>query len=180
MSDTYTGGPGPSGGAQDAADAGERAKRMAADAGQTVKSEAAQFAQKAKGKAREQVEAKKSAAAGVLGDVADVMHRAAEDLGGRDHGTAADLGHRAAAGLDNLAQMIATKRPEELLDSARDLARRNPVPVAAGSVLLGFAIGRFLRSSNKPDVSDGAPRGDAGAGSEGVSRSSDPQLGLEL
>jgi hypothetical protein len=64
---------------------------------------------------------------------------------------AARLVSRAAEGLEDVSRTLADKRPSEMVDGLRDFGRRNPTAFLAGSVLLGVALGRFLRSS-KPET----------------------------
>lgn len=127
----------------------------AADAVQAVKQEAASFAAGAKDRAADKIEAGKGAAGEALGDFAHAIRAAGETLSSSDQSVAGRMVGRAAEGLEGLARSVSDKRPEELLDAVRDFGRRNPAALIAGSVLLGVALGRFLRSSGADATDDG-------------------------
>jgi hypothetical protein len=61
---------------------------------------------------------------------------------------------QAADGLENLSRSISEKRPEEMLDAVRDFGRRNPTAFVAGAVLVGLAVGRFIRSSERSQADE--------------------------
>lgn len=130
---------------------GGSAKEAASKAAQTVKQEAATFAAEAKDKAAEQIEQHKETATRTLGDFADAIRRAGEELSTKDQSMASRLVQQAADGLEGFSRSVSDKRPEELLDAVRDFGRRNPTAFVAGSVLVGLALGRFLRSSGSSE-----------------------------
>jgi hypothetical protein len=61
---------------------------------------------------------------------------------------------QAADGLERLSLSLADKRPEELLDGVRDFGRKHPLAFIAGGVLVGVALGRFVRSSEADSAPD--------------------------
>lgn len=126
---------------------GGDSREALARAGETVKAEAAHFAEAARDKAAGKLEGGQAAVSGALGDFAEVIRRAADDLGERDQGFAARMVAQAAEGLQSFSRTIADKRPEEMLHAVRDFGRANPTAFVAGAVLAGLAIGRFARSS---------------------------------
>jgi len=128
-------------------------KTLAKKTAQTVKQEAQTFAADARQKAVEQAEQHKQTATRTLGDFADAIRRAGDELSQKDQSMASRLVQQAADGLENLSRSVSDKRPEELLDAVRDFGRRNPTAFVAGSVLVGLAIGRFLSSSASHPVS---------------------------
>jgi hypothetical protein len=136
---------------------GGTAKEMAGNAAQTVKQEAASFAAGAKDKAAEQIEQHKETATRTLGDFADAIRKAGEELSGKDQSVASRLVQQAADGLEGFSRSVSDKRPEELLDAVRDFGRRNPTAFVAGSVLVGLALGRFLRSSGDATTGQSFP-----------------------
>jgi hypothetical protein len=151
--------------------AGESPKEMAASAAQTVKQEAASFVADARDKAVEKVEQQKETASQTLGDFANAIRRAGDELAQSDQSMATRLVRQAADGLEGLARSVSDKRPEDLLEAARDFGRRNPTAFIAGSVLAGIAIGRFLKSSSTSENSD------SGANAR-ASFDAAPELGL--
>ena len=128
------------------------AREKLAQAGQTVKQEAAHFADTAKQKAAGEVDRRKEAVTGALGDFAEAIRMAGDQLGQKDQTMAARLVGQAAAGLETLSRTVSDKRPEEMLMAVRDFGRANPTAFLAGAVLAGLAIGRFARSSAEQEV----------------------------
>ena len=57
---------------------------------------------------------------------------------------------QAADGLESLSRNLADKDPGDLLNAVRDFGRRNPAAFIGGAVLVGVALGRFVRAS-EPD-----------------------------
>jgi hypothetical protein len=132
-------------------------KEMAAKAAQTVKQEAQSFAASAQDKAKDRVEQTKETATRTLGDFANAVRKAGDELSQSDQSVASRMVQKAADGLEGLSRSVADKRPEELLDSVREFGRRNPTAFIAGAVLIGLAVGRFIKSS-----SDGGSQGFSG------------------
>jgi hypothetical protein len=151
---------------------GASPKDLAKGAIQGVKEEAATFAETAKEKAIEQVDHGKETATKTMGDFANAIRKAGDELAQHDQTMAGQMVKKAADGLESLSRSVSDKRPEEMLDAVRDFARENPAAFIAGSVLVGLAIGRFARSS---DRHDGAPQGEgAQRGPYGQERSFAP------
>jgi hypothetical protein len=126
-------------------------KEQLAGARDRVRGEAAQFASTAREKAVGAVEQRQQQVTGALGEFGDVIRRAADDLSERNQGMAAQVVRQAADSLEGLTRNLEGKTPGDLLNSARDFGRRHPVAFIGGTVLLGLAVGRFIRSS-MPDT----------------------------
>lgn len=122
-------------------------KDIAASAVQGVKQEAASFAASAQGMAAEKVEQQKRTAAETMTQFASAIRTAGDELARNDQSMAGRMVKQAADGLEGFTRSVADKRPEELLDAVREFGRRNPAAFVAGSVLMGVALGRFIRSS---------------------------------
>lgn len=155
-------------------------KEMAKDAVKTVKQEAASFAadakEKAALKASEAVEQHKETATKTLGDFADAIRKAGEELSAKDQSMAGRMVAQAADGLESFSRSVSDKRPEELLEAVRDFGRRNPTAFVAGSVLVGLALGRFLKSSGSHDQFGGGA-GFAGMGGGSATPGGAPAYG---
>lgn len=162
-----------------------KAKDMASSAKDTLKQDTRQFAAQAQQKAQDALEQQKRTATDTLGDFASAIRKAGDDLAQNDQSMAGRVVRQAADSLEQLSRSLADKRPSELLDAARDFGRRNPLAFAGGAVLLGIALGRFVRSSESHD--SGAPDGAEWAGGYGAQGStggygadrSGPRVGLE-
>lgn len=122
-------------------------KDIAAGALQTVKEEGADLALSVGEKAKDQFEHGKQTAVETMGDFATAIRRAGEDLAKHDQSMAARLVKQAADGLEGISRSLTDKSPEDMLHAARDFGRQNPIAFAAGAVLVGLALGRFVRSS---------------------------------
>lgn len=113
----------------------------------TVRDEAKGLASDTRQRASQRVEERKQQAAGTIHDFADAIRRAGDELGQRDRSMPAQLASQAAESLEGVSRAIADKSPGEMIDAVRDFGRRNPTAMLAGSLLVGLAVGRFLRSS---------------------------------
>lgn len=152
---------------QSQAGGGPAPKEMATAAIQAVKDEAKSFAATAQDKVGDQVEQGKQTATKAMGDFANAIRKAGDELSQSDQSMAAKMVRQAADGLESFSRSVTDKRPEELLDAVRDFGRENPAAFIAGSVLLGLAIGRFARSSQQhsqaPSGADAQAMGSGGA-----------------
>jgi len=115
---------------------GEKARATAGDAAQAA------FEQ-----ARDGVEEKKAAAADNVVRLSRAVHGAADQLG-KELPQAAGYIHSAADRLQNASSTLRNNSVEDLAAGFTDFARKQPVAAFVGSVLAGFALSRFLKSSN--------------------------------
>jgi hypothetical protein len=125
----------------------DQAKSVIGQAGQALKDEAQSFAAAAQERARAEAQRRTETTTRTLGDFANAIRRAGDELGQADQGPAARLVRQAADGLENISRNLAGKQPEDLLNDVRSFARRNPAAFIGGAVLVGVALGRFVRSS---------------------------------
>ncbi|HEY9217523.1 MAG TPA: hypothetical protein VIO94_05690 [Phenylobacterium sp.] len=114
-----------------------------------MKAEAQSFAQDAKTQATQKAEAAKTQVGSTITTFADAIRKAGDELGDRDQTFAARFVREAADGLENFSRALGEKRPEEMLETVRNFGRSNPAAFVAGSVLVGLAVGRFIRSSER-------------------------------
>jgi hypothetical protein len=129
-------------------------KEQVSAARERVRGEAAQFASTARQKAKGAVEQQQQQVTGAIGDFADAIRRAGDELTERNQTMAAQVVRQAADSLEGLTRNLEGKTPGDLLNSARDFGRRHPVAFIGGTVLLGLAVGRFIRSSMPQDDFD--------------------------
>jgi hypothetical protein len=128
--------------------------------------------------AREQVALKASEAAGALADeanryvderkgravdrvdrVASATHQTANILRAAKLGAASEYIEHAAVAMDGLTDYLEEGDVRQLLDDAADLARRHPAIAAAGVVVAGLAVGRFLAAGRLAEQSREATGG---------------------
>jgi hypothetical protein len=124
-----------------------QAKQAIGQAGQALKAEAQSFADVAQQRAREEAQKHTDTATQTLGDFANAVRKAGDELGAADQSPAARLVRQAADGLEGLSRNLEGKRPEQLLDDVRAFGRRNPAAFIGGALLVGVALGRFIRAS---------------------------------
>lgn len=125
----------------------EQAKEIVGQAGQALKAEAQSFATAAQDRVRSEAQKGTQAGAKTLGDFANAVRRAGDELASADQSPASRLVQQAADSLESLSRNLADKEPGELLNAVRDFGRKNPSAFIGGAVLVGLAVGRFARAS---------------------------------
>lgn len=75
----------------------------------------------------------------MVGDTADgIDERLGEEYGG--------YARRAAGAIENVANTIAEKDPDELIEDTRNFVRNSPGIALAGAAVVGFVVARLLKS----------------------------------
>jgi ElaB/YqjD/DUF883 family membrane-anchored ribosome-binding protein len=114
---------------------------------------ASQAGDKARGLVTQSLERTSEALANVsrmVGDTADGI----EERLGPDYGNYA---RRAAGAIESVANTIAEKDPDELIDDTRNFVRNSPGIALAGAAVVGFVVSRLIKSglaSNNNDDDD--------------------------
>ena len=88
----------------------------------------------------------------MVGDTANGI----EDRLGPDYG---DYARRAAGAIENVANPIAEKDPDELIEDTRNFVRNSPGVALAGAAVVGFVVARLVKSGlgrNQDDEDDDA------------------------
>jgi hypothetical protein len=98
--------------------------------------------------AREIAEEQKSAGAERIEAVGRAVHGAADQLG-KEIPQAAPYIHSAAETLEGAASWLQERSVDEFVTGFNRFAREQPAAAFAGSVLAGFALARFLKSSER-------------------------------
>ena len=65
-----------------------------------------------------------------------------------------DYARRAAGAIENAANTIAEKNPDELIDDTRNFVRDSPGIALAGAAVVGFVIARLLKSGLASEADD--------------------------
>ena len=89
-----------------------------------------------------------------LGNVAKLVGDTApglEDRLGPEYG---DYARRAASAIENAANAIAEKDPDELIDDTREFVRNSPGLAIAGAAILGFVVARLVKTGISRDEDD--------------------------
>lgn len=113
---------------------------------------ASQAGDKARGLVSQGLERASEALANVARMVGDTAPGIDERLG-EDYGNYA---RRAAGSIENVANAIAEKDPDELIDDTRNFVRDSPGIAIAGAAVVGFVIARLLKTGLARDDSDEA------------------------
>ena len=111
---------------------------------------AGQAGEKARGLVSQGLERTAEALANVsrmVGDTADGI----EERLGADYG---DYARRAAGAIENVANTIAEKDPDELIDDTRNFVRNSPGIALAGAAVVGFVVARLVKSGLAKDDED--------------------------
>jgi len=119
-----------------------------------IRSGGDRLSQQAAGKARgfvgQGIERSAEAIANVsklVGDTAPGL----DDRLGEDYGNYA---RRAAEALENTANKLASKDPDELIDDTREFISKSPGIALAGAAIVGFALARLVKSGLSRDEQD--------------------------
>ncbi|UOM34634.1 hypothetical protein [Acuticoccus sp. I52.16.1] len=119
------------------------------EAGESVKAGAREAAAEAQRTANSYADYGKTVAAGGLSDFASAVRRASDELSERDQDIAARFVSHAATSLEDIANSVSHTSVDDVVDTMKGFARRNPAVFVGGAVLAGLAVGRFLRSSGQ-------------------------------
>ena len=115
--------------------------------GEKARATTGEAAQAAFEQARNAAEEQKSAAADNVVRLSRAVHGAADQLG-KELPQAAGYIHSAADRLQSASSAMQDHSVEDLVAGFTDFARKQPAAAFVGSVLAGFALSRFLKSSN--------------------------------
>ena len=154
----------------EAADVGQHARQAGGQVAQTATDQTRQVAaetgrqvrdllEEAQGQARDQASAQQRKAAVQLHSVADELGQMAAN--GGQTGVASEFAHQAADRLHGAASWLEKREPADLLNEARNFARRRPGAFLIGAAVAGLVAGRVTRglaanSNAEPGTGDGA------------------------
>jgi ElaB/YqjD/DUF883 family membrane-anchored ribosome-binding protein len=111
---------------------------------------AGQAGEKARGFVTQGLERTAEALVNVSRMVGDTAPGIEERLGA-EYG---DYARRAAGSIENLANTVAEKNPDELIEDTRNFVRNSPGVALAGAAVVGFVVARLLKSGLAPDDGD--------------------------
>lgn len=89
--------------------------------------------------------------------LANVSRMVGDTADGIDERLGAEYGHyarRAAGAIENVANTIAEKDPDELIDDTRNFVRNSPGVALAGAAVVGFVVARLVKSGLARDDDD--------------------------
>ena len=106
-----------------------------------------QAGEKARGLVTQGLERTSEALANVARMVGDTAPGIEERLGA-EYG---DYARRAAGSIENVANSIADKDPDELIEDTRNFVRNSPGLAVAGAAIVGFVVARLIKSGLNRD-----------------------------
>jgi hypothetical protein len=96
----------------------------------------------------------------MVGDTADGI----DERLGAEYG---DYARRAAGAIEDAANSLASKDPDELIDDTRTFVRKSPGVALAGAAVVGFAIARLIKAGlDRGYDDDGSENGRSGGSRE--------------
>ena len=81
-----------------------------------------------------------------LGNVSKLVGDTATGLDERLGEEYGEYARKAASAIENVANSLASKDPDELIDDTREFVRRSPGVALAGAAIVGFAVARLVKS----------------------------------
>jgi len=129
------------------------ASQVVAAASEKVKSAASEVQGEAVEAVQRLADTQKASGARLVRSVARAIEGAADELGNDAPNLAAHV-RDAGRSLEQVGRDFDQRSVAELLRSANDLARRQPVSFVAGAALAGFMLTRFLKSSAPNQVDE--------------------------
>lgn len=127
----------------------DRLRESTAGMASTAKSYAGDMASRAKDKGRSMFEQQKESALGQVGNVAQAIRSTATNLQGEGQDQTARYVQMIADQLESIGGRLRDKDLDTLVQDAQNLARRSPGTFIAGSVVAGFLLARFFKSSSE-------------------------------
>jgi len=115
-----------------------------------------------KQRATAQLDSQKGRATDSISSIANAVRGSTSQLRGEQHDVLAQYIETFADQLERFSNNVRGKDVNELLDGARDFARRQPALFVGGSFAAGLLAARFLKSSGRTDFG----RSDAGQSSD--------------
>lgn len=91
-----------------------------------------------------------------LGNVSKMVGDTAPGIEERLGPEYGDYARRAAGAIENAANTIASKDPDELIEDTRNFVRNSPGIALAGAAVVGFVVARLLKSGLAKDEDDNA------------------------
>lgn len=117
---------------------------------------AANFAGQAGAKARDYADQGKDRAVEALGNVANLVGDAADQVTERLGDQYGGYVRQAADAVEGMASNLRGKDTDELFDDARDMVRNSPVIALAAAAAIGFVVARVVKSGMTPRADDGS------------------------
>jgi hypothetical protein len=126
----------------------DQAKDQVRDKAQVAKDTARGAIGQARGRLGDQVDQRSTQAGERIAGTAGEVRSVAEELRRQGKDGPAALAEQVAGQVDRVGDYLKGASGDRLLRDVEDFARRQPLLVAAGGLVLGFAASRFLKASS--------------------------------
>ncbi|MBC8143815.1 MAG: hypothetical protein H7Y38_20480 [Armatimonadetes bacterium] len=133
-------------------DATDAAKDKAGELVEQAKTQASALTAQATDKVKEQIGDRKTQAAESLTAFTDVIRQTASGFEEKGQAPLANAVTGLASKVDDFAGYLSNKNVDELAGDITAYAKKNPQVFVGGAFLLGIALARFLKSSNRNDM----------------------------
>jgi hypothetical protein len=128
----------------------QRTKQAAQEVGTRAKEAVEEISAQATGTVKDVLNNQVRAGADLVGNVAQSMNLAADNLG-QSSPQLAGLTRTAARKIESFSTELRSKSPDDLFEDASAFARRQPAVVFGAAAILGFALFRMLKSGATQD-----------------------------
>ena len=120
-----------------------------------VKTGSNKLAEQAAGKTRGLVGQGLERSSEALASVSKLVGDTAAGIDDRLGAEYGDYARKAATAIDNAANSLAAKSPDELIDDTRDFVKRSPGIALAGAAVVGFVLARLVKTGLDSDKNKG-------------------------
>ena len=127
----------------------EQAKRQLGQATDTTREELSHVTDQVRQQADSMISEQKSMAADRLGTLASTLRQTSRQLQDQQEGQMGRYAEIVADQVDMAADFLRTRNTGDLVGEVQRLARRSPEAFVAGSLAVGFLIGRFIKGPSR-------------------------------
>jgi hypothetical protein len=127
----------------------EQAKQRLGQATDTTKEELSNVTDQVRQQADSMITEQKSMAADRLGTLASTLRQTSRQLQDQQEGTMGHYAEIVADQVEMAADFLRTRNSGDLLGEVQRLARRSPEAFVAGSLAVGFLLGRFIKGPSR-------------------------------
>lgn len=127
----------------------DQARQTVDQATRQAKSEISDVTSQVRQQADSMITEQKDMAADRLGTLAGTLRQASRQLQEQEEGTMGRYADVIADQIDTAADFLRQRNPGDLLGDLQRLARRQPEMFVAGSLAVGFLIGRFIKGPSR-------------------------------
>src|SRR5829696_578127 len=134
----------------------DQVKDQVKEKAQVAQDKARGAASQARGRISEQVDQRSTQAGERVAGTASDVRSIAEELRNQGKDAPANLAEQVANQADRVGDYLKGASGDRLLRDVEDFARRQPMLVAAGGLVLGFAASRFMKASSSRRYQSGS------------------------